>query len=336
VSRLAEVVDAALEWSVAGSFTHLGYAARRRLEHWAAPGRIDGRVVVLTGATSGLGRYAALALAERGAQLVLVGRNQERLDDVVRACLATPTVGGVRGVRGDLGEPADVRALAAEISAAHPRVHVLIHNAGALDDAYATNSRGVEGTVASQVLGPHLLTTLLRPQLAAGAPSRVLWVSSGGMYAEALSLDALEMPRRAYDGVVAYARAKRAQIVLSELWAERLRADGIASHALHPGWADTPGVARALPRFRKLLGAALRDAAAGADTLLWLACTDADQLGSGQFWHDRRPRAVHRLGKTRAADTPAERARLWAWVDERAGVVARDANGLPSGPGSGT
>jgi NAD(P)-dependent dehydrogenase (short-subunit alcohol dehydrogenase family) len=119
---------------------------------------------------------------------------------------------------------------------------------------------------------------------------------------------------------VAYARAKRAQVTLAELWAERLAPAGVAVHAMHPGWADTPGVERSLPTFRKVLGPLLRTAAEGADTLVWLAVDPAAVAGpSGRFWLDRRPRPVHRLAATRRADTPAERARLWAWAVEKSG-----------------
>jgi dehydrogenase/reductase SDR family protein 12 len=140
------------------------------------------------------------------------------------------------------------------------------------------------------------------------------------MYSEPLVVDDLEMPAASYDGTTAYARAKRAQVTLAELWAERLAAQGIVVHSMHPGWADTPGVARSLPKFRRLVGPLLRTPAEGADTLVWLAAADGAPLTStGRFWLDRRPRALHRLGSTRRSDSPAERARLWAWVTDKSG-----------------
>jgi NAD(P)-dependent dehydrogenase (short-subunit alcohol dehydrogenase family) len=203
----------------------------------------------------------------------------------------------------------------------HPAIHVLIHNAGALDDVRQTSPEGIELTVASQVVGPFLLTGLLLPALKAAAPARVLWVSSGGMYSEPLSVDRLEMPADGYDGTTAYARAKRAQVTLVELWARRLEADGIVVHAMHPGWADTPGVARSLPTFRRVVGPLLRTPEDGADTLVWLAVDDGAPLAeSGRFWLDRRPRALHRLASTRRSDTPEERARLWRWAVEKSGL----------------
>jgi dehydrogenase/reductase SDR family protein 12 len=123
------------------------------------------------------------------------------------------------------------------------------------------------------------------------------------------------MPHRGYDGVVAYARAKRAQVTLSEMLAERLASRGIVVHAMHPGWADTPGVARSLPRFRAMLRPLLRTPSEGADTLVWLAASRGlPSTTTGRFWLDRRVRAIHKLSSTRASDTAAERERLWRWL----------------------
>ncbi len=220
----------------------------------------------------------------------------------------------------DTGDLEAVRHVAAQLLARHPRIEVLVHNAGALEDRRAESPQGLEQTVAAQVVGPFLLTGLLRPALQAGAPARVLWVSSGGMYTEPLRVDRLELPAARYDGVTAYARAKRAQVVLAELWAQRLAGTGVVVHALHPGWADTPGVQRSLPRFRQMLGGVLRTPEEGADTLVWLAVDPGAPLEtSGRFWLDRRPRPTHRLASTRRADTPGERARLWAWCEEKSG-----------------
>ena len=126
-----------------------------------------------------------------------------------------------------------------------------------------------------------------------------------------------------YNGTTAYARAKRAQVTLVELWARRLAADRITVHAMHPGWADTPGVARSLPTFRRVVGPLLRTPEEGADTLVWLAVDDGAPLAeSGRFWLDRRPRPLHRLRSTRRSDTPAERERLWNWAVEKSGLGA--------------
>jgi dehydrogenase/reductase SDR family protein 12 len=172
--------------------------------------------------------------------------------------------------------------------------------------------------MAGQVIGPYVLTTRLLPVLRASAPSRIITVSSGGMYAQRLDPDQVELGPDGYHGVTAYARAKRAQVALSAEWARRLAGTGVACHALHPGWVDTPGLAHSLPGFYRLMRPLLRSPDQGADTLCWLATADPELLDSGQFWHDRRPRPEYPLPWTAPAQ-PGAGARLWDLVAERAG-----------------
>jgi dehydrogenase/reductase SDR family member 12 len=159
------------------------------------------------------------------------------------------------------------------------------------------------------VLGPFLLTNCLSGLLAASAPSRVITVSSGGMYTRRLDVDDLQSERGDYDGATAYAKTKRAQVVLTELWSQRLAGSGISFHSMHPGWADTPGIASSLPRFHRVVGPLLRDPAEGADTIVWLGAAAEPEHAPGRFWHDRRPRPTHRVPWTR--ETEEERRRLW-------------------------
>ena len=155
------------------------------------------------------------------------------------------------------------------------------------------------------------------------APARVLTMSSGGMYATGLTVDHLEMTDD-YRGSEQYARAKRAQVTLNALWAERPDTRGVVFHAVHPGWADTPGVEASLPKFRRIVGPLLRTPEQGADTLVWLAADDGAPLATtGKFWLDRRTRPIHKLPTTRRTDTPERRAQLWAWCIQRSGLDPR-------------
>lgn len=319
-SRAADVVDAALELPVAPSFTLVGSAVRSRLDRWRPLDSYDltGRVVVLTGPTSGLGRAAAQVLAARGATLVLVGRDRARCERVHSQLDGADA--GHEVVVADMGDLGAVRAAAERIRGQHPRIHALVHNAGALSARRETNPDGIEATVASQVVGPFLMTALLLESLRASSPGRVITMSSGGMYASGLSVDDLQMGEADYAGAEQYARAKRAQVTLNEMWAQRANADEVVFHAVHPGWADTPGVRTSLPTFRRLTGPLLRTPAQGADTMVWLAADDEPAGSSGQFWLDRRPRALHRLPTTRRTDTPEGREKLWQWVSDRAGA----------------
>jgi len=314
------VVDAALELPIAPSFTRVGFDVRSRMDHWRPAGSYDlsGKVVLLTGGTSGLGRAAAQQLATCGAAVTLIGRDRGRTqaahDEIVR------TTGNEQGgvLVADMADLDAVRAAATEFSAAHDRLDVLIHNAGALTADRRTAPDGTEATVAAQVLGPFLLTSLLLPQLRAAAPGRVLTMSSGGMYSASLTVGRLQMGDD-YNGTEQYARAKRAQVVLNEMWADRVDAAEVVFHSLHPGWADTPGVRESLPTFRKVVGPLLRTPDQGADTLVWLAADDEPLHSSGKFWHDRQVRSTHRLPATRTSDTPERRQRLWDWCTDVSG-----------------
>jgi dehydrogenase/reductase SDR family protein 12 len=204
---------------------------------------------------------------------------------------------------------------------------VLVLNAGALTHEYTVTGEGNEMTFATHVLSQFLLTRALRPLLEASAPSRVIVVASGGMYTEPLDVDALDPEPVAYDGTKTYARCKRAQVVLVEEWTRELLDTGITVNAMHPGWADTPGLRTALPGFSRLVGPLLRTPEEGADTIVWLAAApDAADL-SGLFFLDRRARAKHRLGRTRRPDEAREAARLWRLCTERTAPFAAELGG---------
>lgn len=313
----ASLVDSALELPIFPSFTRLGYDVRRRVDHWTPLDRyrLDGHVVVVTGATSGLGLVASEQFARCGATVVLVGRDPSKTQRVRDDLVARTGSSTIDVVVADLGDLAAVRAASAQLLADHERLDVLVHNAGALTADRRVSPQGLEMTVASQVVGPFLMTTLLLPRLALAQPGRVITTSSGGMYASPLRVDDLQMGDD-YNGTEQYARAKRAQVTLNEMWAEHVPASDVVFHAMHPGWADTPGVRDSLPTFRKVVGPLLRSPEQGADTLVWLAADPgAPAATSGRFWHDRRQRAIHKLPSTSRSDTPARRAALWTWVE---------------------
>lgn len=318
----ADAVDTALELPIVPSFTRIGIDVRRRTEGWDDLDGCDltGRVVVVTGATSGLGRAAVNRLARLGADLVITGRSADRTEAAATELRNETGNPSITGVAADMGDLQQVRALADAVLGHRDRLDVLVHNAGALTAERTDTADGIESTVASQVVGPFLLTTLLLDRLRSSAPSRVITMSSGGMYGSPLVVGNLEMAAPEYRGAEQYARAKRAQVTLNEMWAERFGADDIHFHALHPGWAATPGVDSSLPTFSRLMGPLLRTPDQGADTLVWLAADDAALASNGGFWHDRRPRSIHRLGRTRRSDTPSRRAALWDRVAELAQV----------------
>ena len=314
--------DALIEAPIFTSFTKVGYAARKRIDGWSSLDDYDlsGKVIVVTGATSGLGYAAAQQFAKDGATLVLVGRGADRNQRVVSELIAATGNKSITQVAADMGEYQQVRDLAARVLADHNRLDVLVHNAGALSRERHLAADGTEATVASQVVGPFLLTALLLDRLAASTPARVITMSSGGMYAAGLTVSELQMTQEKYNGTKQYALAKRAQVTLNEMWAERFGERDIRFHAMHPGWADTPGVDASLPTFSKLMGPLLRTPAQGADTLVWLAVDDVPLASNGKFWLDRRQRSIHKLPSTKKSDTRERRAELWNWVALTSGV----------------
>ena len=332
----AGLIDALIEAPIVTSFTKLGYESRKRLADWTQLDSYDlsGQVVVLTGATSGLGYAATRQLAVCGATLVLVGRNAERNSAVVAELVEATDNPSITQVAADMGDLDQVRQLAATVLARHDRLDVLIHNAGALMPARHEAPSGIEATVASQVVGPFLLTTLLLDRLSESAPSRVLTMSSGGMYATGLTVSRLEMRPDDYNGTEQYARAKRAQVTLNEMWAERYGELGVRFHALHPGWADTPGVDASLPTFSKVMGPLLRTPEQGADTLVWLAGDDAALASNGEFWLDRRQRSIHKLPTTKRTDTEGRRKQLWEWVVAASGDEPEAATAVAAADGA--
>jgi dehydrogenase/reductase SDR family protein 12 len=310
------LLDAALDRSIVGGYTSIGY--RLRAQRFEPLPRLDGRVAIITGATSGLGLAAAQSMAQLGARVVALARDARR-GERVRAQLQEAVQGGaaVELELCDLADLASVRAAAQRLRAAHARVDVLVNNASVLPAARQRSPDGHELTFATNVLGPFLLTCLLHaPLRAAGragdGPARVITVSSGGMYAQRLDVRRLIEGPEPFDGTAAYAATKRAQVVLTELAAQRAerRGEPIWFAAMHPGWADTPGVRTSLPRFYRLTRPLLRTPAQGADTIVWLAGAVAPLSASGAFWHDRARRPAHLVPWTR--ESAAERKRLAA------------------------
>ena len=330
-SRLAAVVDGALEATVVGSFSRAGYAARSRLEHWPEPADLTGRVAVVTGASSGIGQAAALELARLGATLWLIGRDKGRIEATARQAHELGAGAVVEPVELDIVDADAVRAFATRLANHHERLHALVHAAGALFPTYRNAPSGGELTVATAVVAPFRLTWFLSPLLRRAGDATIVTVSSGGMYSQPFDLDRLEMTREAFRGTTAYARAKRAQVVLSHEWAHRWGGDGVASYASHPGWVDTPGLASGLPTFAKL-GPLLRTPAEGADTVVWLAAGGARSLDAAHpategFFHDRHRRSEYHLPWTARGAGPEDGPRLWEWCQSRA-----DLRGEPPSP----
>lgn len=315
----AKIVDGALEASVLGSFSKIGYIARQRLDGWTTPAPMTGRSVVVTGATSGIGLACAHRFASLGASVYIVGRDPTRVATSREQVVRSSGNDAVEGAVADVSDLGAVREVAQWLVERTSHVDVLVHNAGALSRERLETSDGTEMTVASQLLGPFLLTGLLLERIERAAPGRVITVSSGGLYGQRFDLDGLEMEPGEYDGVRAYARTKRAQVVLTHEWARRIAPTSAVFHAMHPGWVDTPGLRESLPTFATVMGPLLRTVDQGADTIVWLASAPEAVRSSGELWLDRRPRSEYKVPGTRSQRPASDQRRLWEWCCARTG-----------------
>ncbi len=288
-------------------FTRFGYT--RSKKRWLPVSRWMGnKHVVITGASAGLGLAAARRLAELGAELTLVIRNESKALELQQAIERDTGNSRIHIEIADLSLMADVDRLVRRMVRSGKPIDVLVNNAGALFNPREETSEGLERSFALLLLSPFRLTEGLKPLLARAGPARVINVVSGGMYSQRLDLERLEAPPDAYSGSVAYARAKRGLMIVTQLWAQAWEADNIVVNAMHPGWARTPGVESALPTFNRLTGPLLRTPEQGADTIVWLATAMEAARVSGELFLDRVPRTTHLMASTR--ETALERSAL--------------------------
>ncbi len=305
------LLDSALDRTIALGYGNVGLGVRRRLPGWPAdPPRMDGKVVLVTGAASGLGLASCKGFARLGAGVRALGRNERRAQAAVAQILEAVPGADVRPAACDISSLAELRSFSEHFKAEEQRLDVLVNNAGVMPGERERSADGHELTFATHVLAPFALVDWLSDLLERSAPARVINVSSGGMYGQSLPGDDPQSETSRYSPKVFYARTKREEVVITEEWAERLKYRGVVVHSMHPGWADTEGVRKWLPAFRKLTRPIIRSPEEGADTIVWLGGAPEPLDSTGRFWHDRRPRPTHYLlgaGEESAED----RQRLW-------------------------
>lgn len=291
-------------------FTKLGYRCSRRRAITAYQGN---RHAVITGATSGIGKATALRMAQMGAKLTLIVRNQEKAERLVVELKAASGNQRIGFEVADLSELRQVHQLSDRLLKKNQPIDILINNAGALFNPRQQTSEGFEKSFALLLLSPFVLTERLKPLLEKSRDARVVNVLSGGMYSQGIRVNDLQCQRGKYSGAVAYARAKRGLMIVTEDWAARWQQSAITVNAMHPGWADTAGVETALPEFYRLTRRVLRTPAEGADTAVWLATSTEAGRVHGMFWLDREQHPSHLSNRTK--ESPEARKQLLATLN---------------------
>jgi NAD(P)-dependent dehydrogenase (short-subunit alcohol dehydrogenase family) len=248
--------------------------------------------VIITGATRGIGLAAAVELARRGALLTLVARSEARAADAVRQIHAAASGASVDALVADLASQASIRQLAVDAQARYPRIQVLINNAGAIYARRQLSPDGIELTWAVNHIAPFLLTTLLVDRLKASAPARIITTSSDAHEGARIPFDDLNAERSwGGFGFPRYGQTKLANILFTVELARRLDGTGVTANSFHPGFVAT-GFNRnngILMRIGMAISRPFaRSASKGAETLVWLADSEAAGETSGGYFFDER------------------------------------------------
>lgn len=258
-------------------------------------------VCVVTGATRGIGRATAIALSKRGAEVVLVGRDAARLDEVRREAERASS-SRVSWVRADFASLESVRRAAAEIARRWPALQVLVNNAGMNAGQRRSSTDGFELTFAVNHLAPFLLTTLLLPALTSGAPSRVVNVTSVFAHFGRLDLGDVMYERRRYSSTGAYNQSKLANVLFTMELAARLQGSGVSANCVEPGLVATDLMREHWwfgPRWlRPLWSSWLLSPDAAAERLVRVATSDALDGVTGEcFAATVRPARIPRQAR---------------------------------------
>lgn len=276
----------------------------------------DGRVAVVTGASSGIGLETAKALAAAGWRVIGVGRDPERTTAASAEIRAAATGAEPHMLRADLALMADTVELARGIAARTERVDVLINNAGGISKERVVTAEGNEATFAGNHLGHFLLTYRLMPLLLAATASQprgavrvINTASSAHEYSSGLDWSDLQMLNNFTSGA-AYCNAKLANVLFTRALSKRGAPHGIVVHAVHPGMVGSRFASHgddSMRRHFEANAAKVLSAAEGADTLIWLVTAREAADTTGGYFHRRAPGTVSPLGQD---DDAAER--LWS------------------------
>ncbi|HSV22943.1 MAG TPA: SDR family oxidoreductase [Xanthobacteraceae bacterium] len=280
---------------------------------------MHGKVVVITGATSGIGQIAATRLAALGARIILVARNPQRAETTLAKLREVGPELAHRAHFADLSVLADMKRVGQEIATAEPRIDVLINNAGNVFSRRELTPDGLERTFATNHMAYFVLTGCLRECLQAAAPSRIVNTASAAHIGRTLDFDDLQLATH-YTVMTAYGRSKLANILFTRELARRLAGTGVTANCLHPGFVTTGlgqrdgGIFGMMVRFTMLFAGR---AEYGAQTIVHLASSpDVASVSGAYFISSRQTEPA-----TAARDDVAAK-RLWAESERIAGLVS--------------
>ncbi|KAL3313148.1 Dehydrogenase/reductase SDR member 12 [Cichlidogyrus casuarinus] len=302
-----------MAWFIKGmrEYTKSGFEAAK-IQFNDADVTIDtarGKIVMITGANSGIGYQMALKLASLQAEVHLVCRNQERgqsaLDQIKSSC---PNNDRIFLHLADMSDLSNVADFGKKFSSKHDRLDVLILNAGAMVNTFQLDPKlNLELNFVTNTLGTYVMGESLRPLLARTPNSRVIVVSSGGMlvkkldHADPSNTQHWQTHPNKFDGTMVYAQNKRQQVVMTEEWARMYPT--IRFFSMHPGWSSTPGVETAMPSFHESMKNKLRTAEQGADTAIWLAvCPNLPDKSDGSFFQEMQVKSEEMVSFSAASD----------------------------------
>lgn len=277
---------------------------------------MKGKVVVITGATSGIGQVAAEELAGMGARIVQVARDRERGDEAVKR-LRERAPGAAHSIHySDLSRISEMKRVAAEIAKAEPRIDVLINNAGAMFGSRQITDDGLERTFALNHMAYFVLTEGLRERLAASGPARVINTSSDAHKGRVLDLDDLQSAK-SYSGFNVYGVSKLCNILFTRELARKLSGTGVTANCLHPGFVATRFGDQSGGPFSFVIRIAKNFALSpqkGAETIIYLASSPEVANVTGKYFYKCR-----QATPTKEAQDDAKAARLWAETTRLAG-----------------
>lgn len=281
---------------------------------------MSGKVCIVTGANSGIGKETALGLAHMGARVVMVCRNAEKGKAALEEIRRESGSSQVDLLIADMSSQSSLRALAEEIRQEYPRLDVLVNNAGGAPPARTLSADGIEMTLATNHLGPALLTLLLLDLLKAGAPSRIINVSSCEAQSPArLDMNDLQFERRKYGNIAAYRQSKLLMNTFTFELARRLAGTGVTANCLHPGAVATNIWSAAAPLIGRLIIPVVKPfmltSKQGAAVSLYLATSPEVAQVSGEYFVKSKPAKSNPLSRD-----PKLMAEVWLCAEKMTGV----------------